>query len=578
MTTSAHFETYIVDVIKRFGGEIRLPQMEMIRNIVASIEDNKPIIVEGAPGTGKTVSYLIPTIFVAHRTGKRVLIVTKTKKLQDQLAGDIPRMLEACLQEDSANFKWAILKGRNHFTCQKRITKGDLPISLAAWAQNPGGSRNDAPEHLEAEWRFVSGGADCTGKKCPFFSECPSTIQRNKAVDAQLVIANQTLLSMYLTTNPNAIPGDFDIIVVDEAQHLEPSLKNQLATDLSAKDLIDASFSRAADELTSFIPSEGYEFHPGIEKDSQLARAFMGAEREFTVLQIAMKGNENPDLEDMKMLNSLEKIINSLKAFSNPEENVLWVDQDGMHSSPIDVRGIINHELGSKTTILTSATIPDNFGLDQEIVKVGGGYTNAGLYVADLDGSGKYSFRAEAAQETLDLISAIGGRTLLLYTSEAAMKDMYFWLQNKVPYRVLHQNLPNALDIFREDETSVLAGVETCFEGVDISGPSLSLVIIDRLPFPNMGDPVYTASVERYGWFKASMPPTKTLFRQGVGRLLRGPKDIGVVAVLDNRIKTKGYGRQLIKDFSFQGIPDKATAIKFLNGIREDIEDDQNHS
>jgi ATP-dependent DNA helicase DinG len=100
----------------------------------------------------------------------------------------------------------------------------------------------------------------------------------------------------------------------------------------------------------------------------------------------------------------------------------------------------------------------------------------------------------------------------------------------------------------------------------------LSLVVIDRLPFPNMGDPIYTADVERLGWFKASVPPTKTLFRQGVGRLLRSAEDVGIIAVMDERLKSKGYGKVLTGSIQTQYIPTKAQAIDFLKQLRSEIE------
>jgi ATP-dependent DNA helicase DinG len=290
------------------------------------------------------------------------------------------------------------------------------------------------------------------------------------------------------------------------------------------------------------------------------------------ILAANIAEDEDPKLEDKKELLLLNKVIDALWAFTRPEENVLWLDEKGMHSSPIDITQIILDNLDHKATIFTSATIESNFGLDHEVVKIGGGFTNAGLYVSDCDGSGKYRFRPDAANETLRLVQAIGGRSLLLYTSEVAMMEMYHFLRTRLNVPVYHQKQPDALQLFKDRETSVLCGIETVWEGLDVPGPSLSLVVIDRLPFPNMADPIYEAAVARLGWFQASLPPTKTMFRQGAGRLLRSPEDCGVIAVLDCRLKTKGYGKAMLNSIQFQGIPSLEAAEGFLRAIREELE------
>jgi ATP-dependent DNA helicase DinG len=572
------FDDFVKQVIERFGGSIREPQMEMIKHVLTSFAEDAPICVEAPVGSGKSFAYVLCAVIVAKSQNKRVLITTRTKKLQDQLARDMPRYMDAILGDKADTVTWTVLKGRNHFTCKKRIAGSNaIPLSLASWATTVGGSRNDAPEHTDSDWWQVSGGQDCIGKKCPFFSDCPGTQQRMAAQEAHIIIANQTLLAMdivsgKLETEFGAIPGICDIVIVDEAHHFTTTVREQLANDLKPSDLAKATFANAADLVQAMLPAQGYEFHEGILPGQELYRVYGNALQEAKKIAMDIEENEEPDLEDKRMFNLLVKIVKTLQAFATPEDNVLWIDKDGMHSSPIDIKNMITEALGAKAVLFTSATLADDFNLEKDIVKISGGYTNAGLYVANHNGSGKYVWRPDAAAESLELIKAIGGRTLFLFTSEVAMMDMFWYLKRNLDVNVYHQKLPDAIDKFRREETSVLLGLETCYEGIDAPGSTLSLVIMDRLPFPNMGDPLYQADVNRLGWFEASMPPTQTLFRQGVGRLLRGPSDIGVIVLLDNRLMQKGYGTKLRNSIQAQTIPDKETALAFLRQIREEIE------
>ncbi len=106
---------------------------------------------------------------------------------------------------------------------------------------------------------------------------------------------------------------------------------------------------------------------------------------------------------------------------------------------------------------------------------------------------------------------------------------------------------------FKEAQNAVLFGVKTFWEGIDIPGEALSLVVIDRLPFEPPDDPVYEARVARMkargeNWFREyALPQVVLQLKQGVGRLLRADDDRGVMAILDARLHTKGYGKSVLR-------------------------------
>jgi len=154
------------------------------------------------------------------------------------------------------------------------------------------------------------------------------------------------------------------------------------------------------------------------------------------------------------------------------------------------------------------------------------------------------------------LITHAGGRTLCLFTSFAAMDLAHAALRDRLPYPLLVQGEASRRTLLRqfsEQTDSVLFAVASFWEGVDIPGESLSLVIIDKLPFEVPSDPVIMARVNRIKalggnpFVDFQTPRAILTLRQGVGRLMRTANDRGVIAILDTRLFTKGYGRQFLK-------------------------------
>lgn len=155
------------------------------------------------------------------------------------------------------------------------------------------------------------------------------------------------------------------------------------------------------------------------------------------------------------------------------------------------------------------------------------------------------------------LIRASRGRALVLFTSHAQMDKVHFLVAPRLKYRCFKQGEGSRLNLtekFRRDVSSCLFATRSFFQGVDVQGESLSLLILDKIPFPMMNDPFIAkakakgeATGDRWGWFMGlSIPKAMMLFRQAIGRLIRSKTDTGVVAVLDSRISAgqKSYGKQ----------------------------------
>ena len=148
------------------------------------------------------------------------------------------------------------------------------------------------------------------------------------------------------------------------------------------------------------------------------------------------------------------------------------------------------------------------------------------------------------------------GRALVLTSSYHALDSLVELVGPRLPYTVLCQGdapRERLLEQFREEVDSVLFATSTFWQGIDVQGESLSLLVIDKLPFSAPGDPLIEARCEgiaRRGgdWFGEYAVPTAILqLRQGFGRLIRSHSDEGVVAILDSRLRTKGYGRRFLE-------------------------------
>jgi ATP-dependent DNA helicase DinG len=167
------------------------------------------------------------------------------------------------------------------------------------------------------------------------------------------------------------------------------------------------------------------------------------------------------------------------------------------------------------------------------------------------------SFLPRAAEEIERILEVTEGRAFVLFTSKAALNASFDLLAPSLAYPCKKQgDMPRAklIDWFKSTPCAVLFGTSSFWEGVSIDGDQLSCVIIDRIPFQVPDDPIYEARCEslktdaQRSWFNDLALPYATMrLKQGMGRLIRTSTDRGIVAILDPRLTTKGYGRELLE-------------------------------
>jgi len=269
---------------------------------------------------------------------------------------------------------------------------------------------------------------------------------------------------------------------------------------------------------------------------------------------------------------------------------VAWVEDGNrapaLRVSPIDVGPILAEQLwGSVTGILTSATVPiglaERLGMPldaTDTMDAGSPFdyrAHALLYVASSLPDRRRPEAEPALHDELEtLITAAGGRTLALFTSWRAMRAAVEALADRLPFPLLSQSdlpKPALVEAFRSDESACLFATLGFWQGVDVPGPTLSLVTIDRIPFPRPDDPVLEARRDLAGpgaFGRVDLPRAGTLLAQGAGRLIRSSTDRGVVAVLDSRLATARYRGALLERVPpMRRTLDRDEVVTFLESI-----------
>jgi ATP-dependent DNA helicase DinG len=575
------------------GFESRPEQGALATAVERALATGEHLVAEAGTGTGKSLAYLLPAL----ESGQRVVVATATKALQEQLlAQDVPAAARALGRE----VRVVVLKGRQNYLCRKQLQSfGPMLLrdprdeeafeALQPWlAETETGDRAELPiEPSDALWAELAVGSDrCTGRRCTFYSSCFAEAARARASDAELVIANHALYFADLAAGGGVLP-DHDAVVFDEAHRLEETAATWLGGHVSRADLrrLAGDIERACRESGQPAPARGLD---RVERAGELLLEAVapasGRKRlrepptaPATLLLAELKSLADELQGRGEELDALSRrtltVATQVDAFldAGELERVVWAEPTSVSWAPIDVSSELRSRLWNEgpTAILVSATLTT--GEDARFVRGRLGLGNAREFVV----GSPYDYREQAllyvprtmpdpraedftervADEVAALLALSEGRALVLTSSYRALEVLRTRIAGRVPYEVLVQGeLPRErlLERFRSEVDSVLLATSTFWQGVDIPGESLSLLVIDKLPFSAPGDPLHEArceAVEANGgdWFRDFALPTAMLqLRQGFGRLIRGHSDRGVVAILDPRLRTKAYGRAFL--------------------------------
>ncbi len=583
------------------GFRARDGQLRLADQIGGTIDHGGVLVAEAATGIGKSLAYLVP----AAMSGRRVVISTATKALQGQLlTEDLPLARQATGMEITA----AVVKGRANYVCrvQRAFAHQRVPEEYAGqlsrleeWlVRTRVGDRDELPfVPSDVVWRELSVGPDrCRGARCAERDSCYAEAARERATGCQIVLVNHALYLADLALRvarggePVILP-EHDVLIVDEAHAFEQVAAEALGARVSgpalarfARDIDDACASATklaptaelallqvhGDRLFSALP-EGRRVRLDEARLKLLPLDAADAMR-AALRTIAEQIREYSD-ETEVLARQAERQALALEAILSPdhEETVVWSDRDPsggveLRAAPTAVGPLLREHLWDKlhASVLVSATLADGDGLSGICRRLGTEAAathiedspfdvaeQARLYVSkDIIGGGQADPDL-VADRIGDLIEAAGGRALVLFPSLYRLQRTHDLLRERLTMPVLCQGEAARgvlLERFREDETSVLLASMTFWQGVDIPGRSLELVVLESLPFAVPNDPMIAAKSERAerdggsGFRDVQLPHAALLLKQGFGRLLRSETDRGVVAVLDARLVTRGYG------------------------------------
>ncbi|MCB0932420.1 MAG: ATP-dependent DNA helicase [Mycobacterium sp.] len=478
---------------------------------------------------------------------------------------------------------------------------------LTEWASTTEtGDRDDLrPGVPERSWSQVSVSArECLGMaRCPYGTDCFAEKARGQAGQADIVVTNHALLAIDALGEASVLP-EHKFLVVDEAHELVDRVTSVSAGELTPGPLgvtVRRVSRLVGPELSDRLEAAVATFSSAIH-DAETGRIdYLDAElgTYLTALRDAAAGARSaidPAPSDPKAAAARAEAIAALTEIADTATRVLdsygpaipdrtdivWLDHEEQRAAapkpvlrvaPLSVAAPLReHLFGSATAVLTSATLtvggsfdamaeawgladgPHWTGLDVgspfDYPKSGILYVAAHLPPPGRDGAGAPA----QLDEIQELVEVCGGRTLGLFSSMRAARAAAEAMRERLDTPVLCQGDDGTaalVEQFAADPQTSLFGTLSLWQGVDVPGPSLSLVIIDRIPFPRPDDPLLTARQRAVaakggnGFMAVAASHAALLLAQGAGRLLRDTGDRGVVAILDSRMATARYGGYL---------------------------------
>jgi ATP-dependent DNA helicase DinG len=591
--------------------QARSGQVEMADACFSHIRQGGNLIAEAGTGIGKTFAYGVAALL----SGRKVIITTATKSLQDQLSKrDLPALCHAL----SIPARIAVLKGRENYVCSQRLNQASQQATLLhqkgmqvaiqevkQWASRE--HRGELAEVLGSRanpvWDKVCARSEFCALVACDADHCAYPALRKDAEDADIIVINHHLLGADLALRAaglSPILPDRDSLIVDEAHQLAPVLVQALGQSASTLSWLHGlrevaqlmnneirdmpSCDKALQEIQVSLvqwqqTAEGVKGKFKAEdwlakEDQQIAlTAFLEQWRQL-LPQLVMAADRSPTIKAQVAL--LGRLAEATLSWGMSQgQYVPWAEAQNNHwflyATPLSIADDFANAIKKRfsSVILTSATLAVGESFDYIQRQLGLWEANchrwqspyryaeqAMLYLpAQLPQPNDSDYTLALMRRIWPLLIANGGSAFLLFTSYKAMQIAADTLRPHLPFPLLVQGDQDAHQLiatFRSKGNAVLLATASFWEGVDVTGSALSLVVIDKIPFSPPDDPVAQARevlmVEKglSAFVCEQLPDATMALIQGAGRLIRSETDSGVLVIGDPRITQKHYGKQIL--------------------------------
>ena len=614
------------------GFRPRDAQLEMAQAVGRAVKFAKSAVIEAGTGTGKTFAYLVPALLSGKKTiistGSKNLqdqlfnrdlpTIQKALKYKGKVALLKGRANYLCLERLDQVIAMGVVGDKSVLADLAKVRKwhtgtktGDLSECITIAEDSP-----ILPQ-------LVSTAESCLGSDCPNYKECYVVQARRKALEADVVVVNHHLFCADMAvkeTGFGELIPDAELIIFDEAHQLPDIASQYFGQSLTSRQLFDickdsnivyrtelkdlAQLGKASDHLQKVVQDFRLLLGDGnkrgnlreILQDPKVVEGFAKLNENIDFLSEVVKKSLGRSETLDKIFERLAEVKAQLKRLGDTSVvgYCYWYEINGrsfgLHITPLTVADKFGEQIRANQVgwIFTSATLEvggkfDHFcqrlgieNAEQMVLQSPFDYAQQSLLCVPryLPDTNKSHTLTELGQLLKPVIEANNGRCFLLCTSYFMMRGLADFLREQSSLSVLLQgetSKSRLLEKFIAEPNSVLVATQSFWEGIDVRGDALSLVIIDKLPFTAPDEPLLKARMEDCKlqggdpFNDIQIPEAVITLKQGVGRLIRDVTDRGAVIICDSRLVMRQYGSIFLKSLpSSKRTRDLEKVVEFL--------------